>query len=87
MNRRHFGRTAQMWSLVFACLGSFALFISFLPAVSFSLWWKIVLIAVLTAGGSVVVFQIWLNRVLVRRESAIQLIDRITAGDLSLTAK
>ena len=86
MNLRVFGRAQQMWVLIVACLLFFALGLLLVPGMNFSFWWKIVLVAVVTSGVSIVAFQVWLSRVLSRRNSAIQLLDRITAGDLSLSA-
>jgi methyl-accepting chemotaxis protein/ABC-type transport system substrate-binding protein len=87
MNLRHFGRSQQAWALVVACVTLFAILLWLIPEITFSLWWKVMLAALIATGGCVFLFQIWLGRVLARRESAIQLLDRITAGDLSLTGR
>ena len=81
-----FGRTQQMWVLLFACLLLFGLFLTIIGGITFALWWKIMLAAVIASAISIVLFQIWLGRVLMRREGIIRLIDRVTAGDLSLSA-
>ncbi|HWW60754.1 MAG TPA: methyl-accepting chemotaxis protein, partial [Thermoanaerobaculia bacterium] len=87
MARRRFGRTQQMWVLIVACLLLFAILSALIPGITFSLWWKVVIAAIAASGASVAVFQIWLSRVISRRDSAIQLLDRITGGDLSLSAR
>src|SRR5688572_27904582 len=85
MFRLKFGRTEQMWLLVVVCLGLFAIFTWVLPGMTFTMWWKILAVAGASCIFSIGVFQIWLTRTFARRETAMRLIDRITAGDLSLT--
>ena len=85
MKMRNFGRSQQMWLLVVACLGLFAILLALIPEMTFSMWWKAGLAAGFSSGISITVFQFWLGRVITRRESSIHLIDRITAGDLSLS--
>jgi methyl-accepting chemotaxis protein/ABC-type transport system substrate-binding protein len=87
MKKRHFGRTRQMWSLVFACLALFAVFVWLVPEMTFRMWWKVVLAAMLACSGSIVVFQVWMNRALARREGVIKLIDRVTGGDLTINQR
>ena len=76
-----------MWVLIVVCLGLFSLSLWLIDAMTWPLWWRIVLAAVITSGISIVLFQIWLSRVLARREGTIQLLDRVTSGDLSLSAR
>ncbi|HUR82923.1 MAG TPA: ABC transporter substrate-binding protein [Thermoanaerobaculia bacterium] len=76
-----------MWVLVFACLGVFGVLLLLLPEITFSIWWKVVLVAAISCATSVLVFSSWLKRVLSKREGIIQLIDRITSGDLSLNGR
>lgn len=76
-----------MWALMVACIVLFALFLFFIPGMNFSLWWKIMLCAVGASALCAAVFKVWLGRVLMRREGMIKLIDRVTAGDLSLSAR
>jgi methyl-accepting chemotaxis protein/ABC-type transport system substrate-binding protein len=87
MKNRHFGRTQQLWVLLVACYGLFALFLWFVPAMNVRLWWKIMLAGLGSAAITVFFFQLWLQRILARREGILTLIDRITSGDLSLTAR
>ena len=87
MKLKHFGRSQQMWLLVVACMGLFGVFLALIPQVTFSIWWKVMIAAITSGAICVTMFQMWLNRTLIRRESAIQLLDRITGGDLALSAR
>jgi methyl-accepting chemotaxis protein/ABC-type transport system substrate-binding protein len=87
MNLRHFGRAQQMWVLVAACFTLFALFLLLVPGMTFAIWWPSMLAALLASAITVAAFQWWLGAVLARRDSSIQLLNRITAGDLSLAAR
>src|SRR5688572_7800082 len=87
MKKRHFGRTQQIWVLVFACLMLFGAFVWFVPGMTFTMWWKVLMAAGLACAGSIVVFQMWVARALGRREGVIKLIDRVTGGDLSISAR
>src|SRR3954464_8086601 len=80
------GRTQQMWLLVVACIVLFAIFLTFIPEMTVALWWKAMLCGVGASAISIAIFQVWLSRALMRREGVITLIDRVTSGDLSLTA-
>src|SRR5438067_10891073 len=84
MNLRHFGRAQQMWVLVAACFAMFALFLLLVPGMTFAIWWPSMLAALVACAITVLAFQWWLGAVLARRDSSIQLLNRITAGDLSL---
>src|SRR5256714_1039450 len=57
-----------------------------IAAMTFALWWRVMFAALVAAGISVGLFQLWLRSVLTRRDSAIKLLNRITGGDLSLSA-
>jgi methyl-accepting chemotaxis protein/ABC-type transport system substrate-binding protein len=87
MKKRHFGRNQQMWLLILACLGLFGLFAWLVPGMTGSMWWRVVVAAMAASAASVVVFQMWLSRTLTKREGIIQLINRVTGGDLSLSAR
>lgn len=75
-----------MWLLVLACTVLFAIFLLFVPGMTPAIWWKVLLCGLAAGVICVAIFQIWLNRVLSRREGVIELIDRVTSGDLSLSA-
>jgi len=87
MNLRHFGRAQQMWVLIVACFTLFALFLLLVPGITFAFWWRALLAALAASAITVAAFQWWLGAVLARRDSSIQLLNRITAGDLSLSAR
>lgn len=76
-----------MWVLLVTCVLLFALFSWLIPGMTPSMWWKVMLAALAASAICVFFFQIWLGRVLARREGILTLIDRITAGDLSLTSR
>src|SRR5947199_2968941 len=86
MNGRRFGRAQQMWVLIVVCLALFAVFLWLIGAMTFALWWRVMLAALIAAAISIGLFQLWLRSVLTRRDSAIKLLHRITGGDLSLSA-
>src|SRR5260370_32766867 len=86
MATSRFGRSRQMWLLVVANIVLFALLILLIPGITFTLWWEIMLAGIAASGVCVVLFQLWLNATLTRREGTVGLLNRITAGDLSLNA-
>jgi methyl-accepting chemotaxis protein len=87
MSTFRFGRAQQMWVLIVACLGLFGLFVSFVPGVTGRMWWLIMLAGAAASGITIFIFNLWLASILQRRESAVQLLNRITGGDLSLSAR
>jgi methyl-accepting chemotaxis protein/ABC-type transport system substrate-binding protein len=87
MNLRHFGRAQQMWVLVVACFVLFAIFLLLVPGVTFAIWWRALIAALLASGLTIATFQWWLRKVFRRQDSSIALLNRITAGDLSLAAR
>jgi methyl-accepting chemotaxis protein/ABC-type transport system substrate-binding protein len=86
MQTSHFGRTQQMWVLIVACLLLFALFLWFVPGMTFGFWWRTFLAGAAASAITIILFNFWLRRVILRRAGVIELIDRITAGDLALSA-
>ncbi len=87
MNVKHFGRAQQMWVLVVACFVLFAIFLLLVPGVTFAIWWRALIAAMLASGMTIATFQWWLRSVFRRQNSSIALLNRITAGDLSLNAR
>jgi methyl-accepting chemotaxis protein/ABC-type oligopeptide transport system substrate-binding subunit len=87
MNLRHFGRAQQMWVLVAACFVMFSLFLWLVPGMTFRMWWPSLVAALVASAITIAAFQWWLGAVLGRRDSSIQLLNRITGGDLSLPAR
>ncbi|HEX9984370.1 MAG TPA: ABC transporter substrate-binding protein [Thermoanaerobaculia bacterium] len=86
MNARYFGRKQQVWLLPLACLVLVGLLLTLIPGMTGRLWLWVMLVAATGTGTCVGLFQLWLRSVLRRREGSIQLLDRITGGDLTLTA-
>jgi len=86
MPRANFGRTQQTWILLIVCIALFALLILLINGMTPAMWWKIMLAALVSSGACLLLFQFWLKSVLERRATSIHLLNRITAGDLSLTA-
>jgi methyl-accepting chemotaxis protein/ABC-type transport system substrate-binding protein/drug/metabolite transporter (DMT)-like permease len=87
MAPRNFGRTQQMWVVIAGCLSLFAFFLWLVPGMNAALFWRVLLAglaATAIAGG---VWQVWLTRSMRGRESSVKLLDRITGGDLSLSAR
>ena len=88
MNLRYFGRAQQMWVLLVACLVLFALFLYVLvPGLTFAVWWRALIAALMASIFTIALFQWWLRRVLQRRDSSINLLSRIASGDLSIDAR
>ena len=87
MSTRHFGRAQQMWVLVAACFVMFALFLMLVPGMTFPTWWRSLVAAGVAATITIALFQWWLQTVFSRRDSSIQMLNRITAGDLSISAR
>jgi methyl-accepting chemotaxis protein/ABC-type oligopeptide transport system substrate-binding subunit len=83
----NYGRAQQMWVLIVACLVLFAFFLWLIPGMTGAMFGWTMLAAVVAGAVTIFVFQLWLSRVLSRRESSITLLNRITAGDLSLSAR
>ncbi|MBK5258520.1 MAG: hypothetical protein JJE51_02935 [Thermoanaerobaculia bacterium] len=82
---QNFGRRQQMWVALLVFVSIFGLALAPLDGMTRTLWWKIVGSALVSAALSVFLFDTWLRRDLSRRESAYRLLDRITAGDLSMS--
>jgi hypothetical protein len=76
-----------MWVLVAACFVMFALFLLLVPGMTFRMWWPSLLAAAVASAITISLFQWWLRTVLSRRDSSIQMLNRITAGDLSISAQ
>ena len=76
-----------MYLLMVVCLLLFAAFVRLVPEMTWSMWWKVIVAAVAASALCAFIFQIWLSRIVARREGILTLIDRVTSGDLSLTAR
>ncbi|HVS31577.1 MAG TPA: ABC transporter substrate-binding protein [Thermoanaerobaculia bacterium] len=84
---RNFGRRGQMWIAVTIFIAMFSTVIYFLPGITPRLWWQIVIASAITTSLCIVVFDLWIRRDTARRESTIQLLNRITSGDLSVSGR
>src|SRR6266849_4001802 len=87
MSKRKWSRTQQMWVIIVLCFAIFAGAIALLPEVTWSIYWKVLAAAAAACGFSIVVFELWLRRVMGRRDEAINFLDRIATGDLALSAR
>jgi methyl-accepting chemotaxis protein/ABC-type transport system substrate-binding protein len=76
-----------MWALISGCLLFFVLLLLAVPGMTFALWWKVSLVGAIASVTSILIFNAWIKRVISRREGVIQLIHRITSGDLSLGSR
>src|SRR5712692_9061920 len=87
MANRKWTRTQQMWVIIVLCIAIFSAAIAFIPEVTWSIYWKVMTAALISCALCIVLFDLWLRRVLGRRDQAINFLDRVTGGDLSLSAR
>src|SRR3954462_13231549 len=86
MNGRRFGRAQQMWVLIVVSLALLGAFLWIIGAMTFALWWRVMLAALVAPGISVGLFQLWLRPVLTRPDSPIKLPNHTAGGARSLSA-
>ncbi len=86
MALRNFGRKQQMWLLVVANIALFGGFLWLVPAMTMSLFVRVMLAALMASVICLLTFQFWLKGLLARRDSAITLMNRISAGDVALNS-
>src|SRR5437763_3876185 len=87
MPKRKWSRTQQMWVIIVLCITIFGASVAAIPEVTWKIYWKVMLAAAIACGLCIILFEVWLRRVLGRRDQAITFLDRITSGDLSLSAR
>src|SRR5687767_12832141 len=87
MATRNFGRRQQIWVAIFFFVVLFAATIWTLDGMTSSLFWRIMVVSASCVILCVGLFDFWLRRDVARRESGFQLLDRISAGDLSLSGR
>ncbi|MEO8035812.1 MAG: methyl-accepting chemotaxis protein, partial [Acidobacteriota bacterium] len=75
-----------MWVLIVVCFMLFALAISVVPGMTGAMYWKVLVAAAIASFGCVIIFDIWLKRVLGRSEHATSILNRIAMGELSMTS-
>ena len=76
-----------MWILLVICYLLFGIFSALIPGMTRSMWVKVMIAAAAAASVCVIIFNVWLSKVLMRREGILKLIDRVTSGDLSLSSR
>src|ERR1051326_4088354 len=82
---RRFGRSNQMWPVAAACYALFALFLWLIPGMSWSLFWRVMLAPLFSSSICLTAVQWWLRTVLSRRRTTVELLNRITSGDLAVS--
>ena len=87
MTKRKWSRTQQMWVIIVLCIAVFAVAIKAIPEVTWPIYWKVMTAALITCALCIALFEVWLRRVLGRRDQAINFLDRVAGGDLSLSAR
>ena len=87
MANRKWTRTQHMWVIIVLCISIFSAAIAFIPEVTWAIYWKVMTAAFISCSLCIVLFEYWLRRVLGRRDQAINFLDRVAAGDLSLSAR
>lgn len=86
MPKRRWSRTQQMWVIIVLCIAIFALLLLAIPEIRGPLYWKVMAAAAAACILCIILFELWLRRVLGRRDQAITFMNRISAGDLALSA-
>src|ERR1051326_8828069 len=81
------GRTQQLWLIAIGCILLFVFFLWLIPGMTPGMFWKVLLAGFVASAISVATFNFWVASALGKREASISLINRITAGDLSLSAR
>ena len=87
MASRKWTRTQQMWVIIVLCISIFSAAIAFIPEVTWPIYWKVMIAALISCALCIALFEVWLRKVLGRRDEAINFVNRIAAGDLSLSAQ
>src|SRR2546421_10110505 len=80
-------RARQMWFLVFVCALLFAGLVLLVPNLTWPQYWRIILAAVVAAAVSGGAFEVWVRTRVRRGESTTDLLNRVSAGDLSPSAR
>ncbi len=75
-----------MWLLIILCIGLFAAAILLVPGMTWPMYWRVMLAATLCSALCVALFELWLRRTLRRREVTTELLNAVSAGDLSMSA-
>ncbi|HXG58893.1 MAG TPA: methyl-accepting chemotaxis protein, partial [Thermoanaerobaculia bacterium] len=76
-----------MWFVAGVCMLLFGVLLFVIPGMTFSLWWQVLLVGLIASGICIGVMQLWLVQVVGKREQSVQVLDRITSGDLTMSAR
>jgi methyl-accepting chemotaxis protein/ABC-type transport system substrate-binding protein len=76
-----------MWALIVLCVAVFASLIALVPGMTAPVYRWVVFSAFIAAGIGGGVFELWVSSRYAQRETATQLLNRITRGDLSVSAR
>ncbi len=87
MAKRKWSRTQQMWVIIVLCISIFGVLVAAIPEVTWPMYWKVMTAALIACILCIILFEVWLRRVLGRRDETINFINRVSAGDLSLSAR
>src|SRR5437773_2975070 len=86
MTKRKWSRTQHMWVIIVLCIAIFAIALKAIPEITWALYWKVMAAALISCSLCIALFEVWLRRLLGRRDQAIDFVDRVAAGDLSVSA-
>lgn len=87
MSKRTWSRQQHMWLIMVLCYALFALLLALIPGVTWPIYWKAMMASLIACSICVFLFEVWIRRVLGRRDQAINFIGRIATGDLSLSSR
>ncbi|MGZ7078998.1 MAG: ABC transporter substrate-binding protein, partial [Thermoanaerobaculia bacterium] len=87
MDIRKWSRAQQMWVILAAGVIFFGLWIWYIPGMTRSIYVHVILAALICSLAAIFVFDFWLRRVLGRRESVVNIINRVASGDLALSGR
>jgi methyl-accepting chemotaxis protein/ABC-type oligopeptide transport system substrate-binding subunit len=76
-----------MWALIALCVAVFAVLIALVPGMTAAIYWWVIGLAILSAAIAGGVFEYWVRGRLARRENTSEMLNRITRGDLSVSAR
>jgi len=75
-----------MWLLIVICLLLFALSLLLIPNMTWPMYWRVMTAAMAVSAVTIGMFEAWLRSTLRRGESTTELLNRVSAGDLSPSA-
>ncbi len=87
MAKRKWSRTQQMWVIIVLCISVFGVALAMIPEVTWPIYWKVMTAALVAWALCAVIFEVWLRRVLGRRYQTITFLNRITAGDFTISGR